>query len=319
MRGLFLNSRESYLYTQNSCPYFIKGIKLKKEDLPPTVFISYSWDSGEHKYWVKELAERLVSNGVKVFLDIWEVAPGESLTQFMERSIKESNFVLVICTPNYAQKSDERQGGVGYEQQIISGQLMNGIERKQLIPILKNGTYTLGKNCAIPSHFQGIMTIDFSTSKKETEYFENLLRAIFEQPLHAPLALGKRPEFGNNKNHTDVEFRLPNIILDGYEIESGVVSNLKYPDTFHIPSPLKRNTCKKDEIVKINFGISLTRSPDDVEYERMWVKIIDRKGPYFLGELDNDPICSEEENEPLTAGDQIVFLPEHIIDIYPEE
>ncbi len=54
----------------------------------PSAFISYSWDSAAHKTWVRQLAERLVTNGVKIKLDQWNVAPGESLTAFMETELQ---------------------------------------------------------------------------------------------------------------------------------------------------------------------------------------------------------------------------------------
>ena len=32
---------------------------------------------------------------------------------------------VVICTETYKQKADKREGGVGYEEHIISSELMN--------------------------------------------------------------------------------------------------------------------------------------------------------------------------------------------------
>lgn len=37
------------------------------------VFISYSWTNVTHEKWVLELAERLVSDGVDVVLDKWDL------------------------------------------------------------------------------------------------------------------------------------------------------------------------------------------------------------------------------------------------------
>ena len=45
----------------------------QKEIFQPTVFISYSHDSDEHKNWVLQLATRLRSNGVDVILDRWNL------------------------------------------------------------------------------------------------------------------------------------------------------------------------------------------------------------------------------------------------------
>lgn len=66
----------------------------------------------------------------------------------------------MILTPNYRTKSLVRQGGVGYEQQIISGEIMSGIRRNKFIPVLGKGSSGAGIDCAIPPHFSGIALID---------------------------------------------------------------------------------------------------------------------------------------------------------------
>src|SRR5262245_48794393 len=54
----------------------------------PTVFISYSWESSEHRDWVRDLAARLRADGVETTLDQWHAVPGDQLPQFMEREIR---------------------------------------------------------------------------------------------------------------------------------------------------------------------------------------------------------------------------------------
>src|SRR4051812_36864813 len=132
---------------------------------PPSVFISYSWDSAIHKKWVRQLAERLIRNGVRVWIDQLNLRPGESLTRFMESKIKSSGHVLVICTPQYARRSNKRVGGVGYEQQIISGRIAAGIPRRKLIPIVRAGEIALGPKCAIPDHFVGSYALDMRAKR----------------------------------------------------------------------------------------------------------------------------------------------------------
>ena len=68
---------------------------------PPQVFISYSWDSPEHRSWVTQLAMTLRQNGVEVTLDQWHVRPGEDLAHFMARGLRESDRVLMICTESH--------------------------------------------------------------------------------------------------------------------------------------------------------------------------------------------------------------------------
>jgi len=90
----------------------------------PTVFISYSWDDEAHKEWVRQLATELRADGVDARLDLWHAVPGDQLPNFMEREIRESDYVIVICTPKYKAKSDNRAGGVGYEGNIMAAEVL---------------------------------------------------------------------------------------------------------------------------------------------------------------------------------------------------
>lgn len=79
----------------------------------PAVFISYSYDSSEHIRWVEKLALRMRMDGIKVLFDKWHLSTGDSLTYLIENWIKTSDFVIIVCTPNYKHKADNRLGGVG--------------------------------------------------------------------------------------------------------------------------------------------------------------------------------------------------------------
>lgn len=155
------------------------------------VFISYSWESQEHINWVKKLAERLTTDGIEVNLDQWGLSLGQQLPQFMETSIRENDYVLIICTPAYKKKSDNRDGGVGYEGNIISAELLCKKNYLKFIPILRNGTWTE----SAPSNLLGSYYVDLSVNNKnyEAEYIKlrNTLRRV---PLktqtgpHTPVA-----------------------------------------------------------------------------------------------------------------------------------
>jgi len=122
----------------------------------PTSFISYSWEDDEHKKWVKDLASRLRQDGVDVRLDQWEVIPGDQLPSFMEKSIREIDYVLIICTPKYKRKSDNREGGVGYEGDIITGEVFQKQNHRKFIPILRKGVW----NESAPSWISGKYYVD---------------------------------------------------------------------------------------------------------------------------------------------------------------
>lgn len=293
----------------------------------PSAFISYSWDDEEHKGWVLALASRLVENGVDVRLDRWHVPPGASLTQFMEESVQSCDFTIVVCTNNYAIRCRNRTGGVGYEQQVISGAIASGASREKFIPILRTGSFIpTDEDCAIPAHFMGINTIDFREAESDSN-FERLLRAIFRQPELVPPPIGPRPQFQENAARP---CRLATMEADGWHLLSGVAANERNPKTFHIPSEIERRSLDVGNTVKLAFEFE----PDeDEEYsagERMWVEIIGSNGPYFVGRLRNQPsnfvyINPDNEKEfiidpyaPLAYDSEVFFLPEHVIDIYPE-
>ena len=62
------------------------------------MFISYSWDSEEHKAWVLAFATRLRDDGIDSILDQTHLHFGGRTPEFMERSIRDSRSVLIICT-----------------------------------------------------------------------------------------------------------------------------------------------------------------------------------------------------------------------------
>jgi TIR domain len=280
-----------------------------------TVFVSYSWDSNDHKNWVRHLAERLVSNGVHVHLDQWDVQYGESLTQFMEEKIPESDFVLIICTPAYAVKSTQRQGGVGYEAQIVSARIAASIPRSKFVPIIRSGELGPGEpDCAVPPHFQGIMMVDMRQEAQYNAMFENLLRHIYGQSAVKRPPIDNPPDFAAPVAVPQQTVRLASFAIEHWELESGMVMNEQYPKTFWIPDEAVRRSLKPGNIVKLLFRYVY---PDggEIQAERMWVQIAEPNGPYFVGRLRNPPVMVGEWHD-LEYDSKVVFLPEHVIDIH---
>lgn len=160
---------------------------------PPIVFISYSWDSEDHKTWVLELATKLVNSGVDVRLDQWHTRLGDSFTHFMESAIETADRVLMILTPAYARKANEREGGVGYEQQIISSEVFDGA-RGKFVPLLRQGSFQPGRDLALPTHLRGVVGIDMRPVANFDCAFEQLVREIHGKQLSAP-SIGPVPTF----------------------------------------------------------------------------------------------------------------------------
>ena len=155
----------------------------------PTVFVSYSHDSPEHKMWVAGLATDLRRHSVDAILDQWRLRPGMDIPSFMERGIRDSNRVVIVCTPQYARKADAGKGGVGYEKMIVTGELYKDLGSDKFVPVLVSGEET----DALPSFLKGRYYVDFRNAGQYAEKLEELVRALLQVPKQAEPPLGPPP------------------------------------------------------------------------------------------------------------------------------
>lgn len=107
-------------------------------DVSKTVFISYCHDGDAFDGWVSKLVADIRSAGINVITD-QDMAYGTDINLFMEKSVAESNRVLIIVTKKYKERADNRSGGVGYESCIITGELVNDQNTNKFIPVIKEG------------------------------------------------------------------------------------------------------------------------------------------------------------------------------------
>lgn len=154
----------------------------------PTVFISYSHDSQEHKLWVLELATRLRNNGVDAIVDQWDLGPGGDLPHFMEQSIARADRILMICTERYVEKANRGAGGVGYEKMIVTADLLRQIDSKRVIPVTRQEGLR-----KLPTFLSSKLYVDLSTADQFETGFDQLLRELLGAPLFHKPALGAAP------------------------------------------------------------------------------------------------------------------------------
>jgi hypothetical protein len=148
----------------------------------PRSFISYTWDSDEHRRWVRDFATRLRADGIEALLDQWELAPGDQLPAFMERAVRESDFVLIICSPKYKERSDRREGGAGYEGDIMTAEVFTGASRRKFIPVLRCGA----QKEAIPSWLLGSVYISLRGDPYSEDAYRELLATLHRRREAAP-------------------------------------------------------------------------------------------------------------------------------------
>lgn len=107
----------------------------------PKVFISYSHESADFEEKVLEFSKKLRSEGIDASIDLYEEAPSEGWPRWMENQIRESDYVLVLCSKSYYDKfySDKKGKGVTWEVSIVYQMLYDSlVDTKKFIPVFFN-------------------------------------------------------------------------------------------------------------------------------------------------------------------------------------
>ena len=133
------------------------------------IFISYAQkDINEEK--LENLIDILEENNFEIIIDRKKLEAVSDLTNFMETSIRESDYTLVLCTPEYKKRADNRENnptGVGYEARILATKISNNA--KNIIPILFDNTEE-----SIPDFLKGLIYIDLTFEIKNENYIKKI-------------------------------------------------------------------------------------------------------------------------------------------------
>lgn len=103
------------------------------------IFISYSWDSEEHKDQVLSFVAFLRDNGFDATCDeaIMQKESAIHLDKMMVNNIQSSNKIIIILTPGYKHKADNNLGGIGKEYGYILSEITNK-KNKYILVSFKN-------------------------------------------------------------------------------------------------------------------------------------------------------------------------------------
>ncbi len=159
----------------------IKNIDI--EIIPPRVFISYTGTDPKNKEWVKDFACKLRENGVDARIDVFHLKPGYDLPQWMTNEIVIANKVIIICDKHYANKADNRKGGVGWETMIIQGDMLMNMESGKYVFIVVDEDFD---HC-IPIYAKSKYILSWSDHKVSEEEFQKLLFCIYECDIIPPV------------------------------------------------------------------------------------------------------------------------------------
>ena len=152
------------------------------EKTTPKVLITYSHESKEHQDKVLEFSNKLRVEGVDAILDQYEDSPPEGWPKWMDRNIKNSDFVIIVCTEKYYSSvmGTETKGlGVSWESSLIYQHLYNAASNNiKFIPVL----FSDGDKKNIPEPLQGATYYNIDSSTDYDKLYWQLLGKKPEKP-----------------------------------------------------------------------------------------------------------------------------------------
>lgn len=185
----------------------------------PKVFISYAWGSQEFQSKVLAFATDLMSDGVDVIFDKWELKEGNDTYAFMERSVTDKSIdnVLILLSPEYEKKANDRSGGVGTETQIISPEVYNKISQDKFLPIV----FARGENGEVPkpTYLKTLLYFDLSNAESYDKEYRRLVKRL------NGIEVVKKPELGNKPEWLETELSVGAKIITSYDVLKSSVSD----------------------------------------------------------------------------------------------
>ena len=207
----------------------------------PKVFISYAWLDDDFNRKVSEFVNRLRQDGIDTIFDQTDLKFGQSMPHFMESTVRDNEItnVLMLLTPEYKEKADNKTGGVGTETQIISTEVYQDVDNTKFIPVIFDRRGKYFKDC-LPIYLKSRYFIDLSNIETYESNYNSLIRALYGAPISIKAQLGSKPEWVDNPDSINYDqnaigviknYAIGNsdkyVILKGKEIYSRLIKQIK--------------------------------------------------------------------------------------------
>lgn len=253
------------------------------------VFISYSHDNVEHVNRILKLSNKLRSEGIDCVLDQYETSPPEGWPRWMDRKIRNAEYVLMICTEQYYKRvmGEEEPGkghGVMWEGNLIYQHIYNsGTHNLRFIPVIFESSHK--KYIPVPLQASTYYCID-----TETGYNHLYLRLLGKPKVEKP-KLGKLRSLPLKEVKTDIAHYLAGPIdVDLWnKAKWGAIVVACYPDK---PPTLGIAFENEQAAVSIFKGWHQQYGTND-EYEEIRISIIegdiDGEDPGYSVHIGTDP------------------------------
>lgn len=156
----------------------VKATARDEKKAAPSCFISYAWGDDAQERWVHGLWKDLENAGVRVTLDRKDNPNiGANIARFISDAITESDFVIIVGTPEYWQKyknKDPEMGSVvASEVDLVNERLIGATEAEKatVLTLLLEGD----KKSSLPPTMWGKVYADF---RHDDLYFASLFDLV---------------------------------------------------------------------------------------------------------------------------------------------
>jgi hypothetical protein len=142
----------------------------------PKIFLSHA--SEDKDRFVVDFARQLRENGVDVWLDQWEMKPGDSLVdKIFEEGLKEARAVIIVLSTTSVQKP--------WVREELNASVVNRISRgTKLIPVVID-------ECDVPESLRSTVWQKVDSLDDYSQSLQRILAAIFD--VSDKPAIGKPP------------------------------------------------------------------------------------------------------------------------------
>ncbi|MHA8100605.1 SEFIR domain-containing protein [Aquirufa nivalisilvae] len=177
------------------------------------IFVTYSWDSPEHKGEVISFTDLLRKEGFNAEMDLM-LAQNESvldLSRMMHNAMTDYEKVIVVLSEGYKEKAERFEGGVGREYKMILNDIDENTNKYILIsfgPIRKE---------IMPLGFKGRFVLDVSIDSNMNILYAKLKN---ENVLEFSEVGSKKPEIIKTAIK-DYDFKQDNLEIGNLEFRSG--------------------------------------------------------------------------------------------------
>ena len=146
--------------------------------MTPRVFICHA--SEDKARFVTGLAEKLSERGIDVWIDQWELYPGDSLVdKVFDEGIKTADAVIIVLSKNSVDKP--------WVHEELNAAFINRIEEKtKLIPIIID-------ICEVPGCLKSTVWISIANLEDYSEDLNRIVLSIHGQKEKPPI--GKKPKY----------------------------------------------------------------------------------------------------------------------------